>query len=169
MLVMGAFELHMGRIMESPAYDVGRAIDLDALAELNALRAGAASRRLQQLEQEFSFRLGADRRLAVYGSLAPGRSNHDQLQALRGEWRPGLSVTGERVDRGWGAGIGYPALNWSPSGPPVAIELFVSDELPRHWPRLDDFEGADYRRIIVPVLAGDRIVSLANLYAARVA
>ena len=150
-----------------PALNDLREIDLDALVELNALRARAHSQRLQQLEQEFSLRLGADRRLAVYGSLAPGRSNHQQLRDLRGEWHSGLSVSGDLVDRGWGAGIGYPALRWSRSGPPVAIELFVSDELPRHWTRLDEFEGADYLRIIVPVYSSNNLVTVANLYAAR--
>ena len=144
-----------------------REIDLDALVELNALRADAPSQRLQQLEQEFSLRLGADRGLAVYGSLAPGRSNHNQLQDLRGEWHSGLSVTGDLVDRGWGAGIGYPGLRWSRSGPPVAVELFISDELPRHWARLDEFEGAEYLRIIVPVYSSTSLVTIANLYAAR--
>lgn len=142
-------------------------IDFDALIELNTLRAGPDSPRLRQLEQEFSRRLGAELRLAVYGSLAPGRSNHGQLEGLRGEWHSGFSVTGERVDRGWGAGIGYPALHWSRSGARVAIDLFVSDELPRHWPRLDEFEGADYLRIVVPVYSAAGLVAVANLYAAR--
>lgn len=105
--------------------------------------------------------------LAVYGSLAPGRQNHHQLSALSGTWRTGLTVTGHLEDRGWGAGIGYPALVWSASGPPVAVQLFVSDELPAHWARLDAFEGDDYARIVVPVRDGDEVVALANLYAAR--
>lgn len=145
-------------------------IDLGALGELNALRARAPSqrsKRLRQLEREFSSRLGADRRLAVYGSLAPGRSNHHQLQDLRGEWHSGLSVTGDLIDRGWAAGIGYPALRWSRTGPPVTVELFVSGDLPLHWARLDEFEGADYLRIVVPVHSAATRVTVANLYAAR--
>src|SRR5512146_838307 len=142
-------------------------VDLDALVELNALRAAAPTQRLQQLEQEFSFRLGAYRRLAVYGSLAPGRPNHRELQDIRGEWHSGFSVTGDLLDRGWGAGIGYPALRWSTQGPPTAIELFISDELARNWARLDEFEGTDYLRIIVPVYSAAALVTVANLYAAR--
>src|SRR6185436_11521840 len=53
-----------------------RDADLDALLELNALRAGGTSARLLQLETQFSGRFLPEHQLAVYGSLAPGRSNH---------------------------------------------------------------------------------------------
>jgi hypothetical protein len=45
--------------------------------------------------------------------------------------------------------------------------MFVSEELPSHWARLDEFEGPDYQHIVVPVLAGARVVAVANLYASR--
>ena len=141
--------------------------DLDAIVEVNALRAAGLSQRLEQLEERLAERFSSHWRLAVYGSLAPGRSNHGQLQALRGEWHPGCFVRGELVDRGWGAGLGYPALRWSTSGPAVPVDMFVSDELPRHWARLDEFEGADYLRILVPVFVGTGVVAVANLYASR--
>lgn len=144
-----------------------RAADLDAIVELNALRAVGPSLRRQELERHLSGRFSAQCRLAVYGSLAPGRSNHGQLQHLRGDWHSGFSVRGELVDRGWGAGLGYPALRWSASGAAVSIELFVSDDLPLHWARLDEFEGTDYLRIVVPVYSGASAVAVANLYAAR--
>ncbi|HET7065550.1 MAG TPA: hypothetical protein VFI49_14855, partial [Rudaea sp.] len=63
--------------------------------------------------------------------------------------------------------LGYPVLRWSTSGPAVPVEMFVSDELPGHWPRLDEFEGPDYLRIVVPVFSGTGVVAVANLYAAR--
>jgi len=141
--------------------------DLDALVEINALRAESPSQRLQQLEQRIAAHFSAHCRLAVYGSLAPGRSNHHQLQDLRGEWYSDCIVRGDLADRGWGAGLGYPALRWSASGPAVPVELFVSDDLPEHWARLDDFEGSDYLRIAVPVIAENRVVAVANLYATR--
>ena len=103
--------------MQLPALTDFCAADLDALVELNALRAVCPSRRLQQLEGQLSARFSAQCRLAVYGSLAPARLNHDQLQNLRGDWHSGYSVRGELVDGGWGAGLGYPALRWSASGP----------------------------------------------------
>lgn len=144
-----------------------RDADLEALLEVNALRAGGASARLMQLEAQFSTRFSPQHRLAVYGSLAPGRKNHHQLRDLRGEWNSGCTVRGDLADRGWGAGLGYPALRWSPSGPAVPVEMFVSDDLPRHWARLDEFEGPDYQRIVVPVFSGTGVVAVANLYAAR--
>ena len=141
--------------------------DLDALLEVNALRAAGLSPRLRQSEGRIAARFSAPCRLVVYGSLAPGRSNHRQLQDLRGEWYSGCSVRGELADRGWSAGLGFPILRWSPSGPAVPVEMFVSDELPRHWARLDEFEGADYQRIVVPVFSPAGVVAVANLYAAR--
>jgi len=141
--------------------------DLEALLELNALRASGKSARLLQLETQFSGRFLPEHRLAVYGSLAPGRANHHQLQDLRGEWRSGCIVRGDLAGRGWGAALGYPALRWSPSGPAVPVELFVSADLPRHWARVDEFEGTDYLRILVPVLSVTGVIAVANLYAAR--
>ena len=141
--------------------------DLDTLLEINALRASGPAQRLQQFEGRIAACFSAQCRLAVYGSLAPGRSNHRQLQDLRGEWYSGCSVRGERADRGWSAGLGFPTLRWSPLGPAVIVDMFVSEELPPHWARLDEFEGADYQRIVVPVFGGAGIVAVANLYASR--
>ena len=141
--------------------------DLDRLLEVNALRAAGLSQRLLQLEETIAARFSAQNRLAVYGSLAPGRSNHRQLQDLPGEWHPGCSVRGELADRGWSAGLGFPTLRWSASGPPVPVDVFISEELPAHWARLDEFEGPDYQRIVVPVFFGAHVVAVANLYASR--
>jgi len=92
----------------------------------------------------------AETRLAVYGTLAPGRSNHHQLAALKGQWRRG-TVRGRLIDEGWGAALGYPGLVLDPSGPVVEVHLFESADLPDHWPRLDAFEGAGYRRVVTQV------------------
>jgi gamma-glutamylcyclotransferase (GGCT)/AIG2-like uncharacterized protein YtfP len=154
----------------SPAFSGTRSFgeaDLEALLELNRLRAGAATPGLRELESRFASAFAADRRLAVYGSLAPGRANHSQLRDLLGEWHSGLSVTGELVRRGWGADLGYLALLWSATGPDVPVQLFVSEQLPLHWARLDEFEGPDYLRILVPVASAGVVVAVANLYAAR--
>jgi len=106
-------------------------------------------------------------RLAVYGSLAPGESNQHILTPIQGSWSRG-SVYGFLNDAGWGTGIGYRSLVWDPDGREVAVQVFESPELPKHWARIDDFEGSDYRRILVPVVTADGIV-VANLYAASVA
>jgi gamma-glutamylcyclotransferase (GGCT)/AIG2-like uncharacterized protein YtfP len=93
---------------------------------------------------------GADTRLAVYGTLAPGQPNHGQLAGLRGHWRAG-SVRGKLTPAGWAAAAGYPGLVLDPAGPDVRVQLFESPELPAHWARLDEFEGREYRRVATRV------------------
>ncbi|MFN7938068.1 MAG: gamma-glutamylcyclotransferase family protein [Bryobacteraceae bacterium] len=99
-------------------------------------------------------RESADRRLAVYGTLAPGRENHYQLAGLQGRWRPG-TVRGTVLDSGWGSGEGYPALLLEPAGPVVAVQVFESDDLPSRWAQLDEFEGTGYRRVVATVQVED--------------
>jgi gamma-glutamylcyclotransferase (GGCT)/AIG2-like uncharacterized protein YtfP len=108
---------------------------------------------------------GPFRRLAVYGSLAPGQSNHDQLAGLAGEWRPGV-VRGQLVASGWGAAQGYPGLRPDPSGPEVRVQVFISDDLPAHWARLDAFEGDEYERVAIEVDLGAESVT-AQIYALK--
>ncbi len=141
--------------------------DLADLLELNRLRAHGTSSRSDVLEARFASRFATDRHLAVYGSLAPGQSNYGQLQALSGEWFAGYSVRGTLLHHGWGDIIGFPALRWSLSGPSVPVKLFVSEDLPQHWSRLDAFEGADYLRILAPVFENDDVIAVANLYGVR--
>ena len=94
--------------------------------------------------------MNAECRLVAYGTLAPGRPNHHQLNGLNGRWLEG-GVRGALVQQGWGAALGYPALILDPDGPTVEVQIFESAELPSHWPRLDDFEGPGYQRVAVPV------------------
>ncbi len=94
--------------------------------------------------------MSIDHRLAVYGTLAPGRSNHHELDGLTGNWREG-TVRGRLVAEGWAATEGYPALFPDPEAPPVDLLLFESADLPAHWRRLDDFEGPGYRRVPIAV------------------
>jgi gamma-glutamylcyclotransferase (GGCT)/AIG2-like uncharacterized protein YtfP len=91
-----------------------------------------------------------EHRLAVYGTLAPGRSNHHQVSDLGGEWIPG-TVRGRLVSEGWGVQMGYPGLVLDPVGAEIAVQVLESSDLPAHWGRLDEFEGADYRRVAVSV------------------
>lgn len=91
-----------------------------------------------------------DRRLAVYGTLAPGRVNHHQISALTGKWQRG-TVKGKLLSSGWGSGFGFPALILDPLGPIVEVDLFESTDLPEHWARLDEFEGTGYRRVVTTV------------------
>ena len=97
---------------------------------------------------------GPEHRLAVYGSLAPGGSNHHQLAGLTGAWSPGV-LRGERNSRGFGTAGGFPGLVLRPDGGEVAVQVFTSPDLPAHWARLDRFEGQDYRRVTTEVLTPD--------------
>jgi gamma-glutamylcyclotransferase (GGCT)/AIG2-like uncharacterized protein YtfP len=100
-------------------------------------------------------------RLAVYGTLAPGRPNHHQLRGLSGCWIEG-TVRGELLQEGWGAELGYPGLVLDPDGPTVGVQLFDSPDLPDHWTRLDEFEGSAYRRTVTAVSTaeGDLLASI---------
>ena len=89
-------------------------------------------------------------RLATYGSLAPGRSNHHHVVGLRGRWFAG-HVHGRLVEEGWGASLGYPALVLDPDGPAIDVVVLESDDLPDRWPYLDDFEGPGYERVLTTV------------------
>ena len=95
-----------------------------------------------------------DWRLAVYGTLAPGRPNHHQLAALRGRWVKG-SVRGHLVAEGWGIDQGYPGIVLDEDGETVQVYVFESNDLADHWDRLDNFEGPGYRRRAVEVETDD--------------
>jgi gamma-glutamylcyclotransferase (GGCT)/AIG2-like uncharacterized protein YtfP len=91
-----------------------------------------------------------DTRLAIYGTLAPGRVNHHQISALAGTWQRG-TVRGKLFSSGWGAALGFPGVILDPRGPLVDVYLFESAELPEHWSRLDEFEGTGYHRLVTTV------------------
>ncbi len=138
----------------------------EKLARVNEYRRrGRPSDSWKRLEDGLELLFAPSRRLAVYGSLAPGESNSRQLDGLSGSWVDG-TVHGELHDRGWGARLGFPAMRWDPAAPrTVDVKLFISDGLPGHWPRLDAFEGDGYQRILVPVRESSRqLVTVANLY-----
>lgn len=96
----------------------------------------------------------AETRLATYGSLAPGKTNHHQMAGLQGDWREGW-VRGRRLEEGWGAALGYPGLILDPEADEVEVQLFQSTDLPEHWSRLDAFEGEGYRRVVTQVRTAD--------------
>ena len=117
-----------------------------------------------QLEKRFT----ASQVLAVYGTLAPGKPNHHVVAPLGGEWTDGF-VEGELVNTGWGAALGYTAFRPRKGGDRIAVKLLTSPRLPAAWQKLDDFEGSEYRRILVIVKSssGDTAAyRIANIYAA---
>lgn len=108
--------------------------------------------------------------LAVYGTLAPGQPNHHVVAPLGGAWADGV-VEGDLYPVGWGATLGYPAFRPRAGGGAVAVKVLAAPALATAWPELDRFEGAEYRRILVPIFnpGGEgerRLYTVANLYAA---
>jgi gamma-glutamylcyclotransferase (GGCT)/AIG2-like uncharacterized protein YtfP len=86
-------------------------------------------------------------RLFVYGSLQPGHTNAHLLEQVGGTWQA-ASVVGMLRPEGWGAPQGYPALTLDERGTQVRGFVFSSEKLAQHWQRLDEFEGADYERVL---------------------
>jgi gamma-glutamylcyclotransferase (GGCT)/AIG2-like uncharacterized protein YtfP len=99
-------------------------------------------------------------KLVVYGSLAPGEANHGVLADIGGAWqqcyiRGAITISS-----------GLRRLNWDPANDEVAVNLFTSTGLPVHWERLDSFEGASYKRRLIPVRT-DSDIQIANVYLSR--
>jgi gamma-glutamylcyclotransferase (GGCT)/AIG2-like uncharacterized protein YtfP len=61
------------------------------------------------------------------------------------------TVLGRLVEAGWGAALGFRGLILDPAGAVVEVQVFESPDLPEHWARLDEFEGAGYRRTVTQV------------------
>ncbi len=104
-------------------------------------------------------------RLAVYGTLAPGRSNHHQLAPMVGHWSQG-TVRGRLIDDDWATKGLYPLLRLDPDAPVINVKLFESADLPAHWARLDDFEGAAYQRVVTQVATPTGMIEAAIYVAA---
>lgn len=153
-------------------------IELTSLIDaVNKARAAVNFAELKNsLEEEQLHELfNCNENLAVYGTLAPGRENYHIVEHLGGEWTDGL-IEGDLQQTGWGATLGYPAFRPRTGGPSVQIKVLKSSALPQGWRSVDEFEGPDYKRILVPVyrITDDaatnekrHLYTVANLYAAR--
>ncbi|OWY63511.1 hypothetical protein B7486_52730, partial [cyanobacterium TDX16] len=84
---------------------------------------------------------GALVRLAAYGTLVPGGSNHHVVEHLGGVWEP-VVLRGELE---W-LTPEIPRLRWYAGGPVVPAQLLTSAALRHAWPQLDEFEGDAYVR-----------------------
>lgn len=99
------------------------------------------------------------KRLFVYGTLCPGRSNAHILESIGGEWLAG-HVTGTFYERGWGAAADFPGIVLDKNGPRVDGYLFLSHNLEPHWPMLDEFEeGYDRVEVDVTTVEGQQITA----------
>lgn len=95
-------------------------------------------------------RITPDRALAVYGTLAPGRSNHEVVAGIGGRWVE-VVIRGRRFTARWRDTPGFPGFEPDPDGPVVEALVLLADDLPDHWARLDAFEGPGYRRVEIDV------------------
>ena len=102
--------------------------------------------------------------LVIYGTLAPGRSNHHVIADIPGTWRD-VFVRGHLDQRGWGMTGGFPGLSPDPNADRHQVKMFSSEKLVEHWERLDKFEGPDYQRVLIPVEDESGVFATANVYA----
>ena len=104
--------------------------------------------------------------LFVYGTLAPGRNNEHVLTNIGGTWEP-AAVKGHLKDEGWGAEMGYPGIVLDEAGEDIQGYIFSSNNLDKHWDDLDEFEGEEYKRVLVEVQKKDSSLIEAFIYVLR--
>ena len=133
-------------------------IDQRLIRDANAARlAGRLDRRAEAALAD------ANRRLVVYGSLAPGQANGHILAPLGGYWNE-VTFEGRLVDAGWGAAKGYPALVLNPADEVIEGHCITSMALPEVFDALDHFEGEEYVRLIHPYRTREGQRGIANIY-----
>ncbi|GAA3774155.1 gamma-glutamylcyclotransferase family protein [Flavobacterium ginsengiterrae] len=86
--------------------------------------------------------------LIIYGSLAPGESNHAVMDPIKGEWKKAF-IKGRLEEGGWGSSLGYHGFIPVNTAEAKTINCYVlfSADLTLHWDYLDEFEGDGYIRI----------------------
>lgn len=109
-----------------------------------------------------------ENKLIIYGSLAPNRPNHAKIEHIIGKWSKGI-VRGKLENGGWGADLGYYGYKKTNAAEDQTIEAFIifSDELKENYPFLDDFEGADYERMLAVFELENGEVGVGNIYALK--
>jgi len=101
--------------------------------------------------------------LFVYGTLAPGQSNHHIMDGMTGDWRPGHTY-GHIGKCEWGEYKGFPAFTPDKNGQKITGQIFTSKDLPKHWARLDEFEGIAYKRVIIEAFLEGGQKEFCNIY-----
>ena len=102
-------------------------------------------------------------RLFVYGTLRPGHPNEHILAAVGGTFEP-ATVRGHLHRKGWGAAMGYAAIELNENGDEVEGDVFTSENLAAHWQSLDDFEGDSYKRVLTTVTLKNGTTLDAHIY-----
>jgi gamma-glutamylcyclotransferase (GGCT)/AIG2-like uncharacterized protein YtfP len=151
---------HTGRSMKAPDTD---ALDTRLVRINHHRREGGLDKGAQLLEHAVEERFRCSERLAVYGSLAPGKENHHRIEHLVGRWSK-ARVHGDLLDRGWGANLGFPAMRWRAEGEPIEVDVLESPQLPEAWSEIDRFEGSGYVRILVPFYNRSDFIGVTNIY-----
>jgi gamma-glutamylcyclotransferase (GGCT)/AIG2-like uncharacterized protein YtfP len=121
---------------------------------------------LSQSEKHFIQTYKPERTLIVYGSLAPGESNHAEVKDIKGTWQRGI-IKGKLEKEGWAAGMGYYGFRHTLVEEQEIIKAYVlfSDELVSHWQRLDEFEGNEYKRVLAKIELENGEVAVGFIYA----
>lgn len=55
-------------------------------------------------------------------------------------------------------------MTYDENGQEIPVQVFESEELSLDWPRIDQFEGVEYVRTLVPVAMRDGRTLLCNIY-----
>lgn len=97
-------------------------------------------------------------RIFIYGTLAPGRPNEHKLNDIEGSWQV-ATVKGRLKQKGWGAKLGYPGIVLDDENSEVEGFVFSSKELDKKWQMLDEFEGKEYKRVLIKakLLSGEEV------------
>jgi gamma-glutamylcyclotransferase (GGCT)/AIG2-like uncharacterized protein YtfP len=121
---------------------------------------------LTAVEKAFFKTFSPEKRLIIYGSLAPNAENHWVVEHIKGNWQKGV-VKGLLLKEGWGADLGYYGFKHTELENQEDINVFVlfSDELVAHWQAIDDFEGSEYKRILAKYQLNDGQIGVGFIYA----
>lgn len=89
-------------------------------------------------------------KLVAYGTLQPSEVNHSVLEPLTVQEWTKIHIEGKFAERQ----DGLRSFKWRESSARQTAMLLKSPQLPSFWTRLDEFEGAGYKRILVTALVG---------------
>ena len=105
--------------------------------------------------------------LFIYGTLGPGRPNEHILNDIGGSWQD-ATITGTLQQKGWGAEMGYPGIVLN-NNTKDKVEgfIFSSENLIDNWTQLDEFEGDEYKRVLIKATLNDGTYVNAYIYALR--
>ena len=102
--------------------------------------------------------------LITYATLAPGARQSGTLSGLEGTFHKG-HICGTFFPRGQGTSDGYPGIRLHGDGQKIEAWLFQSQDLPKHWPHLDVYEGDEYARLACPFIHEDGRLEWSEVYA----